>query len=204
MTSRDPSDDEGEWLYQFPRFLSRLEAQGAMRVSDAVDANLGGVVYHHRGARVPAHEATFVWEDETFSLELDAVGDRGGWARFDADAEWDAFIGKRAGQPPAVVWMCDAEFDAEEEGRAGDKREAIALGRYSFGCHLHAPETWAQKRRRASLSAAPFFLHRPDGRTVVPDANVDLAAYEEAIPPELRGQSPLPHLGLVEAVVETE
>jgi hypothetical protein len=185
-----------EWLYRFPKFDARLREQGALRVSAAIDAPLGGVVYHHRGVRVPAHEATFVREDETFSLEVDAVGPRGAWAEFDAGATWDVFVAKRATTTPYLAWMCDAEFQREEASRLSDKREAVALGRFSFGCYLHPPDTWAQHQRRASLSEAPFFLHRPDGRTVVPDATVGLEAYEDAIPAELRGEEPPPHLGL--------
>jgi hypothetical protein len=187
---------EGEWIYLFPEFEARLREQGALRVSDAVDAQIGGIVYHHRGVRVPAHEVTFVWEGDGFSVEVDAVGPRGAWARFEADAEWDVFAAKRADSTPYVAWMCDAEFERDEADQASDKREAVALGRFSFGCYVHPPETWAQKRRQASLSEAPFFLHRPDGRTVVPDANVGLAAYEEALPRELRGEEPPEHLGL--------
>ncbi len=203
MSERTSDDSAGnsEWIVQFSEFDARLREQGALRVSDAVDASFGGVVYHHRGARVPAHEATFVWDGETFSLEVDAVGSRGAWVEFDADAGWDVFAAKRGDSTPYVAWMCDAEFEHDEAGQVTDKREAVALGRFSFGCYLHPPETWAQQRRRASLSDAPFFLHRPDGRTVVPDANLNLAAYEEAIPPELRGEDPPPNLGLRRAEI---
>jgi hypothetical protein len=201
----DESEDT-QWIYRFPEFEARLREQGALRVSDAIDAPIGGVIYHHRGVRVPAHEATFVWEpdEETFTIEVDAVGPRGAWARFEAAAAWDVFVAKRVDSTPYLAWMCDAEFDHDEALRAADKREAIALGRFSFGCYLHPPETWAQHQRRASLSDAPFFLHRPDGRTVVPDANVPLEAYEEAIPPELRGGHSPSYLGLVAAEVERE
>lgn len=202
MTS-EPGE-EGEWVYRFPEFETRLREQGALRVSDAVDMSIGGLVYHHRGVRVPAHEVTFVWEDETFSVEVDAVGPRGGWATFDAAAEWDVFAAKRTDSTPYVAWMCDAEFERDEVDRTRDKQEAIALGYFSFGCYVHPPETWAQKQRRASLSEAPFFLHRPDGRTVVPGANVDLEAYEAAIPPELQGGNPPEYLGLRAAEIGTD
>lgn len=192
-----------EWIYRFPEFDARLREQGALRVSEVIDATLGGIVYHHRGARVPAHETTFVKNDESFSLEVDAVGPRGAWAEFDADAGWDVFAAKRTDTTPYVAWICDAEFQHEEASRVTDKREAVALGRFSFGCYLHPPATWAQQKRRASLSEAPFFLHRPDGRTVIPDASVGLDAYAEAIPPELRGEEPPPHLGLRAAEIST-
>lgn len=195
-TPSSPGPDEPEWIYRFPEFDTRLREQGALRVSEALDAALGGVVYHHRGARVPAYEATFVRAEETFSLEADAVGARGAWAEFDAGATWDVFVAKRPDTTPYVAWMCDAEFQHEEASRVTDKREAVALGRFSFGCYLHPPTTWAQHKRRASLSDAPFFLYRPDGRTVVPDATVGLDEYAEAVPPELRGEDPPAHLGL--------
>lgn len=203
MTAECEDGDAG-WIYRFPEFETRLRGRGALRVSEAIDAPLGGVVYHHRGVRVPAHDVTFVWEEETFSVEVDAVGPRGAWATFETAAGWDVFAAKRTDSTPYVAWMCDAEFDREEADRATDKREAIGRGRFSFGCYVHPPETWAQKRRQASLSEAPFFLHRPDGRTVVPDANVGLEAYEEAIPPELRGGEPPGQLGLRGAEIGTD
>lgn len=209
MSDRDDGDAEraggaAEWIYRFPEFESGLRERGALRVSDAIDAPIGGVVYHHRGVRVPAHEVTFVREETSFSVEVDAVGPRGAWARFETDAEWDVFAAKRADSTPYVAWMCDAEFEREEAGRMSDKREAVARGRFSFGCYVHPPETWAQKRRQASLSDAPFFVHRPDGRTVVPDANAGVEAYEAAIPAELRGGEPPARLGLLDAAIDTD
>jgi hypothetical protein len=202
----DGAPGDAEWLYHVPQFEDRLRDRGALRVSEVIDASLGGVVYHHRGARVPAHEATFVREDETFSLEVDAVGSRGAWAAFETDAAWDVFVAKRRDSTPYVAWLCDAEFDRDEAGRVADKRTAVALGRFSFGCYLHPPDTWAKHRRRASLSDAPCFLHRPDGRTVVPDATVDVEddEYVAALPPELRGAAPPEHLGLRDAELDAD
>ncbi|OYR45866.1 hypothetical protein [Halorubrum sp. Ea8] len=182
-----------EVLYELPQFRDRLRSEGALRVSEAVEHDVSGVVYHHRGARVPGHEATFVWEGGRFSLEIDAVGDRHAWVVFEDDAGWDVFVGRLAGDPPFVAWMCDGEFETEEADLVSEKTEAIGYGRFSFGCYLHGESTWRQKARRASMSTAPFFLNRPDGRTVVPDGS---ATPDGAVPPELRGEDPPAHLGL--------
>jgi len=182
-----------ETLYALPQFRERLRSRGALRVSDAFEHEVSGVVYHHRGARVPGHEATFVREDDGFSIEVDAVGDREAWVVFEDDVGWDVFVGHLAGDPPFVAWMCDDEFDTEEADAMADKSEAIGYGRFSFGCYVHSESTWRQKFRRASMSAAPFFLNRPDGRTVVPDR---METPREAVPPELRGQDPPAHLGI--------
>jgi hypothetical protein len=190
---------ESNTLYAFPQFRSRLRTQGALRVSDAFDFEIDGLVYHHRGARIPGYEATFVWEDGGFSLEIDTVGDREAWVVFDAEAGWDVFVGEIDGQPPFLAWMSDTEFDAEESDIMENKSEAMRYGRFSFACYVHRGESWQPKHRRAQMKEIPFFLHRPDGRTVVPDS---LESYAEAIPPELRGGEPPDYLGIQNAVVE--
>lgn len=189
---------DSESLYALPQFRDRLRSNGALRVSEAVEYDVAGVVYHHRGARVPGHEATFVWEGDRFSIEIDAVGDRHAWVVFEDDAGWDAFVGRLAGGPPFVAWMCDAEFETDEADVMTDKAEAIGYGRFSFGCYLHGESTWRQLFRRASMSAAPFFLSRPDGRTVVPDR---METPADAVPPELRGEDPPTHLGVRRASI---
>lgn len=190
---------ESNTLYAFPQFRSRLRTQGALRVSDAFDFEIDGLVYHHRGARIPGYEATFVWEDGSFSLEIDTVGDREAWVVFDGEAGWDVFVGEIDGQPPFLAWMSDAEFDAEESDIMENKSEAMRYGRFSFACYVHRGESWQPKHRRAQMKEIPFFLYRPDGRTVVPDS---LESYTEAIPPELRGDEPPDYLGIQNAVVE--
>jgi hypothetical protein len=186
-------------LYRLPEFRERLERAGALRVSEAVDYDVSGVVYHHRGARVPGYEATFVWEEDAFSVEVDAVGDRHAWVVFAADAGWDVFVGRLADDPPFLAWMCDEEFAAEEADAMTDKAEAVGYGRFSFGCYLHGESTWRQQRRRASMSTAPFFLNRPDGRTVVPGL---VETPRDAVPPELRGETPPEHLGVRRASID--
>lgn len=184
---------DSDRLYSLPQFRDRLRSNGALRVSEAVEYDVAGVVYHHRGARVPGHEATFVWEGDRFSIEIDAIGDRHAWVLFEDGAGWDAFVGRLAGNPPFVAWMCDDEFETDEADVMTDKTEAISYGRFSFGCYLHSESTWRQKFRRASMSDAPFFLNRPDGRTVIPDhANTS----DAPVPPELQGGDPPTHLGI--------
>ncbi|WP_338738976.1 hypothetical protein [Haloplanus salilacus] len=189
---------DSEILYALPQFRERLRSNGALRVSDAVEHDVSGVVYHHRGARIPGHEATFVWEDDRFSIEVDAVGNRHAWVVFEDDAGWDVFIGRLAGDPPFVAWMCDDEFETEEADVVTDKAEAMGYGRFSFGCYLHSESTWRQKFRRASMSSAPFFLNRPDGRTTIPDR---METPGDAVPSELRGGDPPAHLGIDRANV---
>lgn len=198
------SDADGEsWLYHLPSFLDRVRSRGAHGVAASLDVDLGGVLYHHRGARVPAYDATFVWRDDRFELELDAVGPRSAWAAFDADRSWDVYLAKAPGDAAYLAWMTDDEFAAEDADEVPAKRLAVGAGRFSFGLYLHAPATWADLERQARDADAPFFLHRPTGRTMVPDAD-ELADFDAAVPGELRGEDPPGYLGLVGAHVSTE
>lgn len=197
--------DDGNWLYHLPEFLDRVREQGAHGIVDEVDLDLGGVVYHHRGARVPAHDATFVRrEGNRFELELDAVGPRRAWVSFDADRSWDVYLARIGGDQPCLLWMTDAEFREEEADEFETKREAIAFGRFSFGVYLHAPRTWDDVEERARTADAPLFVARSDGRTFVPD-DPDLEAFAEALPEALRpnDESPPEYLGVVSAHVHT-
>ena len=195
------SRDEEEWLYHLPEFLDRVREQGAHRVVESLDVEVGGVLYHHRGARVPGHNATFVWDEgeDTFELEIDAVGSRGAWAVFDADRGWDFYLVRASGDAPCLVWMTDAEFDAEEADSFDRKESAVGTGRFSFGLYLQPPPTWDEIEERARESDAPCFVQRPSGRTIVPED--DLSAYESVLPPELLpdGDTPPERLGLVDA-----
>lgn len=197
-----PADEE-EWLYHLPAFLDRVREQGAHRVADEIDLDLGGLVYHHRGARLPAYDATFVWRGDTFELELDAVGQRSAWAVFDAGRSWDVYVVKAAGDQPCLVWMTDGEFRAEEADRFDGKEEAIGHVRFSFGLYLHAPRTWGDLEERARDTDAPLFVHRPNGQTFVPEEH-DLAAIADVLPEELRPDdaSPPDYLGVVDATVD--
>lgn len=200
-----PPDDEN-WLYHLPEFLDRVRERGAHRVVDEVDLDLGGVVYHHRGARVPAYDATFVWqgEDGQFELELDAVGPRSVWAVFDAERSWDVYLARVGGDQPCLIWMTDAEFETDEADEFESKQEAIAFGRFSFGVYLHAPRTWDDVEDRARDTDAPLFVSRGDGRTFVPDEH-DLEAFAAVLPEELRpnDETSPDYLGIVDAHVDT-
>jgi hypothetical protein len=197
--------DDENWLYHLPEFLDRVRERGAHRVVDEVDLDLGGVVYHHRGARLPAYDATFVWRDgeNRVDLELDAAGPRSAWVSFDADRSWDIYLARVGGDQPCLIWMTDAEFREEEADEFESKQEAIAFGRFSFGVYLHAPRTWNDVEERAQSTDAPLFVSRSDGRTFVPD-DPDLKAFAEALPEELRpnDETPPDYFGVVNAHVD--
>lgn len=196
-----PDRDDG-WLYHLPGFLDRIRERGAHSVRENVDVEVGGVLYHHRGARVPAFNATFVAGDGAFDLELDAVGERRAWVRFDAGREWDFFLTRAPGDAPCLTWMTDAEFHEEEAEQFGSKQESIAMMRFSFGIYLQSPDAWPDVEARARETDAPCFIYRPGGRTLVPEG--DLAEYESVLPPELLDGEAPPFLGVVEAQMEAQ
>lgn len=200
----DPPAEES-WLYHLPAFLDRVRQAGAHSLTDEIDLDLGGVLYHHRGARLPAYNATFVWAGDAFELELDVVGQRSAWAVFDAERDWDFFVQRAAGDEPCLVWMTDAEFAADEADDFDTKQEAVGMNRFSFGLYLHAPRTWTALEERARETDAPVFVHRPDGRTFVPEER-DLAAFADVLPAELRpnDETPPAYLGVLEAHVDAE
>lgn len=201
MNAAPPGGEE--WLFQFPAFLERLREAGAQGVVETVEVPLGGVLYHHRGVRVPGYDATFVWHpaedggDPTFELVVDGVGDRAAWATFDAGRAWDVFLAQPPDDAAYFAWMTDDEFAAEEADEYARKADAVGMGRFSFGLYLQPPDAWADLEARAREVDAPCFVYRPSGRTVVPEG--DLAAYEEVVPPELLGGEAPAHLGLQDA-----
>lgn len=196
--------DEG-WLYHLPEFLDRLRERGAHSVRENVEVDLGGVVYHHRGARVPAYNATFLWPEGAgwFELELDAVGDRSAHFRFDATHDWDFFFTRAAGDAPCLAWMSDAEFRAEEADEFADKQESMTLMRFSFGLYLQSPDAWADVMDRAEETDAACFVYRPGGHTLVPET--DIAEYDSLLPPEIldTDEEVPPYFGVLEATVES-
>lgn len=186
----DPHGEAGahgdeSWLYHLPGFLDRVRDIGAHSVRENLDVEFGGVLYHHRGARVPAHDATFVWSEdgETFDLELDAVGDRSAWVRFDADREWDFFLTRASGDAPCLAWMTDDEFQAEEADEYESKQESVGLLRFSFGIYLQSPDAWLEIEEQARDTDAACFVYRPGGRTLVPEEGLE--EYAAVLPPEL-------------------
>lgn len=196
--------DDG-WLYHLPEFPDQLRERGAHSIRENVEIDIDGVLYHHRGGRIPAYNATFLWpDDEGFELELDAVGSRAARVRFDGTDDWDFFITKAPGDAPCLAWMTDAEFQAEEAAEFADKQESIAMMRFSFGLYLQSPEAWADVERQAKETDAACFVYRPGGRTLVPEH--DISEYESLLPPELLGsdeQTP-PYLGVLDATLESD
>lgn len=190
-----------DWLYHLPAFLERVRDEGAHGVLENLEADFGGVLYHHRGVRVPGYDATFVWhaDDGTFELVVDGVDDRGAQVKFDAGRSWDVYFAQPPNDAPSLAWMCDAEFVAEEADRFGGTAEAVGVGRFSFGLYLQPPSAWTDLEERARQADAPCFIYRPSGRTLIPEG--DLTQYEHALPPELVGGDPPEHLGLVDADV---
>lgn len=190
--------DRGDWLYHLSAFREQVQESGAHGVLENLEVDFGGVLYHHRGARVPGHNATFVDRDDgTFELVVDGIGDRAAWARFDDDRSWDFFVAQPPDDAPHMVWICDAEFEAEEAAEFEEKPTAVGMGRFSFGLYLQSPAAWTDLEERAREVDAPCFVYRPSGRTLVPDG--DLSEYEDALPAELLGGDPPAHLGVVDA-----
>jgi hypothetical protein len=191
--------NEEDWLYHLPAFLDQIRETGAHGIIENLDSEVAGILYHHRGARVPGHNATFVWSGDTFELEVDAVGSRAAWAVFDADCEWDFYLSQAPGDAPCLAWMCDAEFRAEETETFDTKQEAVGLGRFSFGLYLQSPTDWPELEERTRETDVPCFIQRPSGRMLVPEG--DLETYEDVVPPELLNRDHPDHLGLVDAHV---
>lgn len=193
--------DEG-WLYHLPNFLDRVRERGAHSVREDLDMDIGGVLYHHRGARVPGHNATFIWAEDgqTFELEVDAVGSRAATARFDATRDWDFFLTRAPGDAPCLAWMTDDEFRIEEADEFESKQESMSLMRFSFGVYLQHPEVWPDIEQRANETEAPCFIYRPSGRTLLPEQG--LKAYESVLPPELLDGDAPPFFGVLDATVE--
>lgn len=200
--SATPAGGE-DWLFQFPAFLERLQEAGAQRVLETVKVPLGGVLYHHRGVRVPGHDATFVWHpaedggDPTFEVVVDGVGDRAAWATFDAGRAWDVFLAQPPEDTAYFAWMTDDEFETEEADEYARKADAVGMGRFSFGLYLQPTDAWADLEARAREVDAPCFVYRPSGRTVVPEGDLD--DYEAVVPPELLDGEAPNHVGLVDA-----
>lgn len=200
---------DDEWLFHLPAFFERVRKAGAQGVVDTVRVPIGGVLYHHRGVRIPGHDATFVWHPAegddgavpTFEIAVDGVGDRAAWATFDARRNWDVFLAQPPDDAAYFAWMTDAEFEAEEAGEFATKAEAVGMGRFSFGLYLQPPDAWTELKARATEVESPCFIYRPSGRTVVPEG--DLTEYEEVVPDELLGGDPPDYLGLRTADIGT-
>lgn len=204
------SDQPEADIYRFPEFLERLSSRGALRIRDAVESEteVDGLVYHHRGVQVPAEDVTLIWEGEdgTFRLEMDAVGPRRAWARFDADRNWDAYLSLYDGGA-IVAWMTDEEFECEEADEFPGKAAAIRAGRFSFGSFFVFGPDWVERETWAIESTAPALLQFGDGSVLDPADPDEFWEATAGIPPELRREDPEPapsYLGLVDAGLKTE
>ena len=199
-----------EDIYRFPEFLPRLESRGALRIRDAVESetNVDGIVYHHRGVQIPAEGATFLWEpdEETFRLEIEAIGPRSAWARFDATRTWDAYLSLYDGGA-IVAWMTDEEFERDDADRFAGKAAAVRAGQFSFGAFFLFGPDWIERETWAIESTAPALLQLGDGTVLEPRDPDEFWEAEFAIPPELRSKNPEQapaYLGLVDAGLRTE
>ena len=203
------SESEAE-IYQFPEFLDRLKTKGALRVRDAIESEteLDGIVYHHRGVQVPAEGATFVWNEEenSFRLEVGAIGPRSIWAEFDATRSWDAYLSRYDGGA-IIAWMTDDEFDRDEAEHFSGKAGAIRAGRFSFGTIFVFGPDWVERENWAIDSTAPALLQFGDGSILDADTPDEFWEATAGIPPELRREDAEPapdYLGLLDAGLQTE
>lgn len=216
------SDAELPKLVKFPEFFDRLRESGALDVRGALESEteIDGIIYHHRGVQVPAHEAAFVWEPgagddagdaadaevgPTFSLEVSAVGPRHAWAAFDASRSWDVYLLLFEGGA-VVAWMSDEEFEVEEADDFPTKAAAVEAGRFSFGAFFRFGPDWVEREEWALESTAPAMIQLGDGRLLAPEDEDEYYAQTQAIPVELqRGNAPAPdHLGVVAAEVSVD
>ncbi len=210
-----PTEPSG-WqdAYELPDFFEQLEATGAIPVLDLVDdlnerADLGleadGVVYHDRGIRVPGYNATFVHEPAgargrpAFSVEVDTVGPRNAWAKFDDTHTWDAYL-LRTGGLSAIAWISDEEYQVEEADQFSAKEDAVVNGRFSFGLFIHTGESWDEQVERIQGTDAPAYLQGEDGSVVLPATQSEFYQYVDSSPTSFRtsGGGAPSYLGILE------
>ncbi|MFP8951721.1 hypothetical protein ACLI4Z_01940 [Natrialbaceae archaeon A-arb3/5] len=201
-------------VHELPGFLDRLEETGGIPVLELVedlgernDLDIGaeGVVYHDRGIRVPGYNATFVHESTgsrgrpAFSVEVDTVGPRNAWAKFDNTLSWDVYLLRTEGSA-AIAWLSDEEYQVEEADQFSTKRAAMSAGRFSFGIFLHAGEDWDEQVTRIQQTNAPAYLQSEDGSTMMPATQSEFYQYVDSTPTEFRtsgGNAPS-YLGILE------
>ena len=213
---RPPQGEFEREIRSFPEFFDRLRAEGALDIWDAVtsETEIEGLVYHHRGLKVPAHEGRFVWEpaDETgrdvdaFSVDFGTVGPRSVWAVFDANCEWDMYL-VLFEEGAVVAWMSDAEFEAEESHRFPSKAAAVKSGQFSFGVLFRFGPDWVEREEWGLESTAPALLQQGDGQLLTPATESEFYRQTHAIPDEFRSEVETgapPFCGLLEADVSAD
>lgn len=203
-----------------PEFLSQVADRGGMPVLDLVDdlneqADLGieadGIVYHDRGIRVPGYDATFVHEPAgargrpAFSLEVNTVGPRNCWAKFDDTLSWDVYLLRTQGLA-ALAWLSDEEYQVEEAAEFDSKEQAILAGRFSFGVFLYTGEEWTEQIDRITATTAPAYLQGEDGTVYQPSTQSEFYQYVDSTPTSFRtsgGNAP-DYLGILELELTIE
>lgn len=197
-----------------PEFVDQLEAAGGIPVLGLLEdlneqADLGldadGVVYHDRGIRVPGYDATFVHEPAgargrpAFSVEVDTVGPRNAWAKFDNTLSWNVFLLRTPGLA-AIAWISDEEYEVEEADQFSTIEEAVLAGRFSFGIYCYAGEDWEEQVERIERTDAPAYLQSEDGSVYLPATQPEFYQYVDSTPTTFRvsgGDAPS-YLGVLE------
>lgn len=205
--STDEADDSPETqVYRYGDFIDRLEDQGALDANEMIDGGFGGVVYHHRGIRVPGHNATFVREEvgsrevPAFSLEVDAIGPRGAWAVFDATMGWDVYL-LQSEDGIIIAWMSDEEYESEDAEFYASKEAAVADGNFSFGIFVYSGDAWGQRLEMIEDTDTPAVIPVEDSQFAVPKNEAEFYDYLDLTPGEFRIQNSTQapeYLGLLE------
>lgn len=198
MSAPETTGSPGEetWQYHLPAFLVTLREQGELDLREQAPGPFEGFLYHHRGARIPAHQARLRWTTDGFGLELEALDGSRWTVAFQDRDDWDAYLVKLAGDEPALAWMTDAEFAEEEADEHAAKEHAVGRGRFSFGLYFESQRTWRNLVEGLGDKQRSLVFLRPSGRTYVPPDGFDLD--HEIVPEELRpgDERPPEHLGL--------
>ncbi len=200
-----------------PAFLDQLADEGGLPVRQLVtdlndQADLGiavdGVVYHDRGIRVPGYDATFVHEPTgargrpAFSLEVNTVGPRNCWAKYDNTLSWDVYLLRTQGLA-ALAWLSDEEYQIEEADEFESKDQAVLAGRFSFGIFLYTGDAWDEQVDRIQTTNAPAYLQGEDGTVYQPSTQPEFYQYVDSTPTSFRtsgGNAP-DYLGMLELEV---
>ncbi|WP_247002119.1 hypothetical protein [Halosolutus gelatinilyticus] len=209
--------DRWDDVFRIPRFFERLEADGGISVialveelndSGQVSIDAGGVVYHDRGVRVPGYDATFVHEPTgsrgrpAFSVEVDTIGARNAWEKFDDTLSWDAYLVRTQGLA-ALAWISDEEYRIEEADQFQSKQDAVAAGRFSFGVFLYDESEWQQRVDRLRATDSPAYLLYEDGEPLFPQTQGEFYQRVDSSVSEFRmsgGNAPS-YLGVLELEV---